>query len=158
MKLNLGCGNVIKLGYTNLDVRQLPGVDVVHDLTIPLPFPENSVDEIVASDLLEHFSMSKTNQVLKDWIRVLKVGGLLVIRVPDLMAVSKAIANGDSRISLDNCILRIYGGQDYPTNFHYFGFTKETLTKRLASLGMTNFKVTDVGFNFEITGEKQKLA
>ena len=31
-KLHLGCGHILKEGWLNHDIVQLPGVDVVHDL------------------------------------------------------------------------------------------------------------------------------
>ncbi len=30
-KLNLGCGKDIRKGYINLDLKKLPGVDIVHN-------------------------------------------------------------------------------------------------------------------------------
>lgn len=56
-KLHLGCGRNILPGFLNLDVAPLPGVDIVHDLSnasVPIPLPDDSVTEILASHLLEH--------------------------------------------------------------------------------------------------------
>jgi len=79
-KLNLGCGNDIKQGWTNLDIANLPGVDVVHNLNkLPLPFNENSFDEILCQDVLEHIHFT---ELLKDIHRILKPGGVLDVRVP----------------------------------------------------------------------------
>jgi hypothetical protein len=33
VKLNLGCGPDIREGYINIDVRELPGVDVCMDIS-----------------------------------------------------------------------------------------------------------------------------
>lgn len=54
-KLNLGCGEEILDGYTNVDLLDLEGVDVVHNLMqFPYPFKDESADEIKAKDLIEH--------------------------------------------------------------------------------------------------------
>jgi SAM-dependent methyltransferase len=52
-----------------------PGYDGIH-----LPFPDFSQDAVLASHVLEH--ISPYEEVLKDWFRVLKIGGFLAIFVP----------------------------------------------------------------------------
>ena len=54
------------------------------DCTKPLNFPDNSVDEIYCSHFLEHVYRSEAVSIVKDFYRVLKKGGKLVIIVPDL--------------------------------------------------------------------------
>jgi SAM-dependent methyltransferase len=79
-KLNIGCGNDIKEGFVNLDIAQLPGVDVVCDIDKnPLPFESNTFEYIICYDILEHIDYPK---VLKEIHRVLKVDGVVEIRVP----------------------------------------------------------------------------
>jgi SAM-dependent methyltransferase len=56
-RLNLGCGHNPIAGYVNLDRADLPGVDVVHDLeSFPLPFADDTIDEIIGVDLIEHIT------------------------------------------------------------------------------------------------------
>lgn len=75
-RLNLG-------GATN----PLPDYEVIDKATgqeaFPLAVANGSVDEIRASHLLEHFSHQETLNVLRDWVRALKPGGLLKLAVPD---------------------------------------------------------------------------
>jgi ADP-heptose:LPS heptosyltransferase len=55
-----------------------------------LPFPECSQDAVFASHCLEHISDFKN--AFRDWFRVLKVGGYLVIAVPHAFLYEKRVA------------------------------------------------------------------
>lgn len=86
-KLNLGSGRIVIEGYTNIDVTQIfshdgrPLVDHVLDLEKDiLPFEDNSVSEIVASNFLEHISNLKF--VMNECWRVLSSDGVLIATVP----------------------------------------------------------------------------
>lgn len=79
-RLNIGCGKDIKRGWINLDSAAIPGVDVVHDVErLPLPFSDESIDEIFCQDVLEHVEYIP---ILKDLHRILKKDGTVTIRVP----------------------------------------------------------------------------
>lgn len=86
IKLNLGCGKKKWGGYVNVD---LPGnwsghkPDVESDLR-KLPFPDDYADEAYAIHVLEHFHLWEVPEILKEWKRVLKPKGRLVIEVPCL--------------------------------------------------------------------------
>jgi SAM-dependent methyltransferase len=87
--LHLGCGNAKRDGAVGLDCRQFPGVDVVHDLEKgPLPFPDDSFENIVAEDVLEH--IFNLVQLLEEIHRVAKKDALVEIRVPYLSGLSFA--------------------------------------------------------------------
>ena len=83
-KLNLGCGNDIRSDYINLDCSALPGIDIVHDLTVlPLPFENESFSEISCQMVLEHLEYIG---LMIDMYRILKPGGKLIITVPHFTA------------------------------------------------------------------------
>jgi SAM-dependent methyltransferase len=80
-KLNIGCGKDIKNGYINLDIRELPGGDVVWDITkTPYPFEENSIDLIEMHHVLEH--LENPIKVLEEFWRICKPKGKIIISVP----------------------------------------------------------------------------
>jgi predicted SAM-dependent methyltransferase len=55
MKLNLGCGLKRIEGFTGVDIIKTPAVDVVHNLDVfPYPFADNSAEEIIMDNVLEH--------------------------------------------------------------------------------------------------------
>lgn len=81
MKINLGCGNDIRAGFVNCDMRQFPGVDRVFNITdLMWPFQSNSAELIVASALFEH--VPSLLPVLNECHRVLQNGGELWISGP----------------------------------------------------------------------------
>ena len=81
MKLNVGCGKDIKQGWINCDFKQGPGVDRVFDVSqVPIPFEDDSVDEILVCHVLEH--IQNWEEVVMEFHRVLKPGGVLTVRVP----------------------------------------------------------------------------
>ena len=54
-KLEVGCGDNKRGGYLGMDMVKLDGVDVVHDMNIsPWPFDDNTFNEIIFDDVLEH--------------------------------------------------------------------------------------------------------
>lgn len=55
--------------------------DVQADASKPLPFPDLSVDTIIARHILEH--ITDTVETLTNWNRILKIGGRLLIAVPN---------------------------------------------------------------------------
>lgn len=86
-KLNIGCGKLIRKGYTNLDWIKTDGVDVVHNLEkFPYPFKDEQFSEIIAKDVVEH--LKPTTDVMKELHRILKKGGVLKITVPHFSSYS----------------------------------------------------------------------
>lgn len=79
-KLNLGCGKKIKKDYVNLDLYQLPGVDVVADITKELPFEDNTFDEVLTEHVFEH--IVDLDALLGELHRITKKGGVIKIFVP----------------------------------------------------------------------------
>ena len=83
MKLNLGCGGLRIPGFVGVDLRPGPGVDVVVDLaSFPWPFPDSSVDEVVAWHVMEHLVGNDFSRAVEEIARILRPGGLLYVKVP----------------------------------------------------------------------------
>lgn len=81
MKLNVGCGKDVREGYVNLDKAGLVGVDVVHDIRVaPWPFPDDSFDEVLCYNVLEH--VDDLPAVMDEVYRVTKVEGHIKVIVP----------------------------------------------------------------------------
>lgn len=146
MKLNVGCGTDIREGWTNLDIRELPGVDIVCNMSEGIPLEDGSVDEILAQDILEHFPLDQTDQILSEWNRILRDHGYIRIEVPDLETqvkdwlCGKTVPIYEGQDPTERFSQIVYGKQDYPGNFHYQMFDRIRLSKILAKNG---FEVED---------------
>ena len=80
-KLNLGCGTDIKKGYVNLDRAKIKRVDIVHSLeSFPYPFKDNTFEEVIAINVLEH--LDDTIKVMEEIWRISRNNAKVIIRVP----------------------------------------------------------------------------
>jgi SAM-dependent methyltransferase len=125
VKLNLGAGETALEGYEARDGKK-------GDVLYPLPDGDNSVDEIRASHVLEHFPHGQVAAVLRDWVRALKPGGVLKIAVPDFKVVSEQYLAG-ADIDVQGYVM---GGQTGARDFHGALFDREMLIEALHAVGL----------------------
>jgi SAM-dependent methyltransferase len=100
-----------------------------------IPEPDQKYDIIFASHALEHNSHRKTLNVLKEWLRVLKVGGEVRLLVPNLQYAAEKIYKD---IPLDNAdIWTLYSAQKDGGEYdiHKSGFTPNLLRGALEAVG-----------------------
>lgn len=143
VKINLGCGHKPKDDYINVDMRDIPGVDIVAAVDL-LPFEENSVSEIYSSHLIEHFPEEKlVRHILPYWLKVLKPGGTIRIVAPDAESMCKAFSNGE--MSFRDFKEVTFGAQDYDGDFHYTMFTPDSITEILNKVGFIKARLLDYG-------------
>ena len=149
MKVNLGCGDDVLAGYVNMDAR--PVGDIVGDVT-KLPWADSSVDEMRAMDILEHFPVTRSALILQEWRRVLSVGAVLTLRVPNMQSLGDLISHDDGRCEL--YIRNVYGGhrwgEDGSFDAHHTGWTPRLLDLLLQRCG---FEVhhNDCALNMTLT-------
>jgi SAM-dependent methyltransferase len=79
LKLNLGASDRRFPGFLSVDIY--PPADQIADLTQPWPWPDSSIEEVIAFDVFEHLP-DKRHTMNELW-RVLKPGGIATIGVPD---------------------------------------------------------------------------
>ena len=137
IKLHLGCGTKHINGYTNIDVRYLPGVDEVNNIKFLRNYKKDSVDIIYACHVLEHFGRWEYKTVLSRWFEILKPGGILRLAVPNFSSLcTHYIKTGD----LNSIMGLLYGGQDYNENYHYVTFDYNSLNNDLTQIGFSNIE------------------
>ena len=125
VRLNLGAGETKIDGFTALDRKQ--GQEV-----FPLEFPDNTVDEIRASHILEHFGHSEVSAVVNHWVEKLKPGGKLRIAVPDFKWICEQYQAGVP-IPLQGYLM---GGQIDDNDIHKCAFDRESLHQLMANAGL----------------------
>ncbi|MDL2284122.1 tetratricopeptide repeat protein [Oxalobacter sp. OttesenSCG-928-P03] len=113
IKLHLACGTAYKDGWINIDnnsYNNIQKLDLNWDLRMPLPFPDNSVDYVFNEHFLEHLTVEEGLSSLKDFLRVLKPGGVMRIAMPDLEEIVRAYLDENWK-------------ENYKAGFEKFGLT-----------------------------------
>lgn len=128
VRLNLGSGDKPLAGYRNID-RKLGGE------IFPLAeYDDETVDEIRASHVLEHVSHREVEMVLREWVRVLKPGGVLRVAVPDFKWIAEHYLAGEP-VEVQGYTM---GGQVDKDDFHRTIFDKEMLSGLLTGIGLVD--------------------
>lgn len=154
LKLHLGCGDIHKDGYVNMDVRALSAVDLIGDIR-ELPFADNSVEIIETYHTFEHLPVclhanvdstygekyKALIDVLKEWNRVLKKDGQLVIEVPDFDKVIEEYLTAPEE-KRDELLLGVYGSfrNNEESDYHRWGANEYRLRYMLGKAGFRYIK------------------
>ena len=132
--VNIGSGDKRIGSLINLDMRRLPKTDLQASAA-SLPFASLTVDSILASDCIEHIPWSYVPSVLLEWHRVLKHGGLLKIKTPNLRTLAEDYANG--KLNTDEYCRKVFGNQEAAedANSHKSGQSPDTIQVILRNAG-----------------------
>ena len=125
LKLNIGAGSTKMEGWTPID-RKI-GLEAY-----PLAYEDNSVDEIRASHILEHFSFAQAIEAVQEWARVLKPGGRMRIAVPGFDHIVE-IAHHDRAWPF-----YLMGGQTDENDYHKSVWNASSLSMLLRQVGLEN--------------------
>lgn len=125
IRLHLGSGRHYWPSFSNCDSEGR--CDKVTDVT-KLDYPDNSVDEIYAIHLFEHISRLDAETTLREWRRVLKPGGKLVLELPCLDKMAQMIVDGEENIRLT--LLGIFGDprEKSKAMLHQWAYTKKEIS------------------------------
>lgn len=124
------------------------GADIRMDLLEPFPFPDQSVDLIYSSHVLEHFSTRELESILQECLRVLKPGSKISVCVPNAVIYVDAYLNPKSFDTEGCCGYKpaydFYSSIDYLNYVAYMGgqhrhlFDLENLLAMLSKNGFRN--------------------
>ena len=85
------------------DIYPYPNVDIVCD-AISLPIESNSMEEVYASHIIEHFYFDDARSAIKEWLRILQPGGKLTIVLPDFAKVWEMVINHEKPKFMDKYV------------------------------------------------------
>lgn len=125
IRLDLGSGDNPIDGYISID--RMSGQEVY-----PLEVDDNSVSEIRASHVLEHFSHKEVLEVVRHWVSKLEPGGWLRVAVPDLEYIAREYLAGKP-INVQGYLM---GGQTDGNDYHRCAFDSEVLEEIFLEAGL----------------------
>jgi SAM-dependent methyltransferase len=156
-RLEIGPGKERLPGFETLDFVGGRSVDYVLDAAKRLPFKDDTFEVVYASHLLEHIPWYQTREVLAEWVRVLKPGGVLEVWVPDAAKVFETVLAADSgqctsppeewraRNDEDDVYLWAAGrllwgaNPEYPS-WHKAVFTPQSLRRAMEAAGLSGVR------------------
>jgi SAM-dependent methyltransferase len=156
-KLNLGCGWDLRAGYLNVDLNAFHKPDLVGDVRDLPMLPSGHYQEIIAQDVLEHLPRTATASALREWNRLLQMGGTLVLRVPSLEGLAELFRNSRSFNKQRELMQCLFGTQAYTGDFHLTSFTRLLLEGYLTRTGFKPQRV-DVMHDWLFDATARKVA
>ena len=135
-RLHVGSGPEIMESWVNLDNRPYPGVDMVLDVTLGLPF--ENVEYVFAEHFIEHLSLDDARNFLRESRRVLADDGVLRLSTPNLDWVWSTHYHpgmwSDNAAAVNDCFAlnRAFRGWG-----HQFLFNRQALEATLRDVGFS---------------------
>ena len=142
-KLNLASGQrPFKKPWVNVDIKEQGyPVDILTDIKDLSMIPDESVDVIVLHHVVEHIAIHELSGYIREWRRVLKVGGRLAVFVPDLKKLDRSWLEGTITTFIHN--VNTYGAfQNSIHDLHKWGYDEQELRDRISGK-------SDSGVEFE---------
>ncbi len=144
IKLHLGAGETQHEGFYNLDIEELPGIDIVADLNENLSLiPDKSVSDIYSRHVFEH--ISNLIGLMSEIHRISAPDAKITIIVPHF---------SNPNYYSDPTHVRFFGLY----SMHYFQNREDQIGRSLPSFYCTTrFKILDLKFNFYRTSLFDRL-
>lgn len=151
MKVNFACGRQTWRGFYCIDAVEHPRAtrppDLLHAFTFtdgilnnPLPLDDGVASEVHAYHFIEHVYAWEAPAVIREFKRILRPSGLLVLELPNLELACRNLLKG---MKDQMCMWPLYGdpGTKDPFMCHRWGYTPATIGDLLKSCGMKGIDV-----------------
>lgn len=170
IKINLGCGDKVLDGYINVDIVNERGghqPDVICDIKDLSVFKDDYADEIMVIHVVEHFWRWEIVDIIKEWIRVLKPNGKLILECPNLLSACQELIKDPINFAKpgkdgQKSMWVFYGDPSWkdPLMMHKWGYTPHSLAQIMHECGLRDIKQEKAQFklreprDMRITGIK----
>ena len=146
MKIHLGCWHRYIPDYVHVDLCDMEHIDYKTDVRDLGCFDDGVADLIYASHVFEYFDRFEAVDILAEWSRVLKSGGILRLSVPDLQALIKIYQQTDDIYKI---VGPIFGRMEIDTPngkdmlYHKTVWDEKSLTEFLKQNGFEKVRLWD---------------
>lgn len=151
MRLEIGSGKNPHPGYQHLDINpEASCVEYVADATNIHFLPDGAVSDLLAINVLEHFEWIDIKNILQEWGRVVRPGGIITIHVPDISYITKILTTDEWKVNVGKqpfnaaedrweYLNHYVMSTNAPFNLHRAVFDQNTLEDLLTGAGFGNF-------------------
>lgn len=103
-----------------------------------LPVPDQSYDLVHSKHVLEHFGRAEVMKVMREWTRILRVGGEFRLSVPNILyAIERIVLMDEGLVPVDLYPWwQLYGEQKDEYDIHKNGWTPNRVRLLLESAGI----------------------
>ena len=167
---DIGCGGeqpfwgfADRVQITRIDLDEAKEPDIRADVR-RIPVPDQAFDMVHSRHVLEHFGRAELVPLVKEWVRILRVGGELRLNVPNARTAMEWLLKMDDGEAEPNAYpsWQLYGRQDDERDYHKNWFTPRRLQLLLEmpALGLADINVVTVndGQNIQATATKREHA
>ena len=147
----MGCGTRRLSGYTGVDAVARDGVDIVAPADA-IPLADAVATEVLAIHLCEHLLPWRLPFALREWHRLLKKGGRLVLEMPDLFKACQNVVDGRMKGGkhVDQLsMFALYGDIRTEDEFmlHRYAYSFKTISPLVEAAGFVSLKETTTVFH-----------
>ena len=143
IKLHIGCANIRREGYINIDCRKTDATDLVAPAWDIAGVTCASVFSIYSRHMLEHLDPGDARKSLRHWFQLLIPGGMINVVVPDIEFHAKqllGLKTSHFPDQIQHAFAAFWGWRDEARggsreDAHRWGYTQSTLSDELQNAG-----------------------